>query len=216
MAGKYTTKVLTGQVSGIFFNEVDEDENGNTIKPVVSLDKKYRITFNNRKDKTFKIQYNSGWQVLNTGDHISVEVKVYPNPKGGANYYGKVKDIKLQSPKTTGSSDSGGYSKSKSYSGGGKANPDEYQAGISSGHAMTNAISYYTAVSKGKELDLEKVEALAVQIAEATSRVKQVLLNGGSKPVKDSVDEFNEEDELEGNEELVSADSMDDDDEGPF
>lgn len=216
---KSVKKTLSGTVTGVFFNEVDEDKHGNTIRPAISIDKKYRVTLGHRKDENLKIQVGREWVPLEKGAKVTVECDAYQNEKGFV-YYSKVSKITLGSSGSSSSSSSSSGS-SKSYSSGGsKPSNDEYTAGISSGHAVTNAINFLTANSKDKTLDFSKVEELAVDIAGVTARVKQRIMNGDSKPAtkskaKDPVEDFLEEDTLEEESEEEDEVTSEDDD-SPF
>lgn len=196
---KYTKKTLTGKVTGIFYNEMEEDDYGNTIRPVVSLDRKYKVTLGGRKDENLKVQVGDKWVAIRAGDQLTINTQMAKNEKGTV-YYAKVKDITLNSSGSASSSSSSKKSFSKGSSGGGA---DECQAGITAGHAVNNAVNY--CIFKKKELTVENITEYAKVVAQATTELRQALVDGTAYKAKHSednpVDEFNSDEEEEPEEE---------------
>lgn len=217
---KATVQVLKGQVTGIFYNEVEPDDYGKTISPVISIDKKYRVRFKNRDDKTLKVKDGENWAVLSTGDSISVETKAYKTPKG-TNYYARVSDVRFISGGSTASVKKiSGYSKKSFPKKQSSDGYDDYTAGIAAGHGMNNAVSIL--VYNKKPITEDALEEHALMIARVSLKVRQMLLNGeGSENevVDNSCSEREDVHEHAGEsreEEDCIEDAVDDDTGSPF
>lgn len=218
MAGKYVNKTISGTVTGVFFNEMDEDDYGNTMRPVVSVDRKYKVLLGGRKDEKLQVKVGDKWVPLLKGATVTINTKMAKGPKG-ENYYAKVSDITLDSKGPGNSSSSSGGS-TKSYSSGSKSDSkDDYQYGIIAGHAVNNAVQLLVKETAKGAISDEAIVERAVRIAKLTGDVKDALMKPSpaakSKKEKDPVEEFNSDDDFEEEEEAI-ADVEDEDTESPF
>jgi len=102
-----TTVTLTGNVTGLFFNELPEpDKFGNTIRPVLMLDSNIRISYPSNKKKALNISNGTSngktnWHILNVGDRISAKVEEVTLPDGKVFYNGRCQNTQLDSATTS-------------------------------------------------------------------------------------------------------------------